>query len=108
LKDIIKTERIIDYDPADRMTFHYLKQYDLFEYAINARHFANRTDALAMLLVAGQGYGLLTAEFSKAYIERNQLMILNAGKIYENKMALAWYERHEPPKYFAALINTIT
>lgn len=53
LKDIIKTEKIIDYDPTDGMTFNYLKHYDLFEHAKHARHFANRTDALAMLLVTG-------------------------------------------------------
>lgn len=107
LRDIIKTEHIVDYDPTDHMTFNYLKHYDLFEHAKHDRHFANRTDVLAMMLVAGHGYGLLTTEFSKPYIEQDQLIVLNAGKVYENIMALAWYARHEPPKYFAALINAI-
>ncbi len=106
-RDIIKTERIVDYDPIDQMTYYYLKHFDLFEIARHGRHFVNRTDALAMLLSAQCGYGVLTFEFSKPYIESNQLIVMNSGKIYENNMALAWYERHEPPKYFTAIIDAI-
>jgi len=108
LKDIIQTECIVDFDPSDQMTFNYLKHFDLFDQIRHDRHFANRTESIASLLVAGCGYGLLTTEFSKPYLESEQLMVLNAGKIYENKIALAWYSRPEPPAYFSALINTIT
>jgi LysR family transcriptional regulator (chromosome initiation inhibitor) len=108
LKEIIKSEHIIDYDPTDKMTFDYLKHYNLFDCARHSRHFANRTDALAALIVSGQGYGLLTSEFSKNYLEQNQLIVLNSGKVYESSTALAWYARHESPKYFLALINAIT
>ncbi len=106
-RDIIKTERIIDYDPLDVMTFEYLKHFNLFDWARHDRHFVNRTDAMAMLLTAGCGYGVLTIEFSKPYIDSKQLMVMNNGKIFENNMSLAWYERHEPPKYFSAIINAI-
>lgn len=106
-RDIIQTERIVDYDPLDVMTYDYLKHFNLFDFARHDRHFVNRTDALATLLVSGCGYGVLTIEFSKPYIESKQLMVMNAGKIYENNMSLAWYERHEPPKYFSAIINAI-
>lgn len=106
-RDIIKTERIVDYNPVDQMTYHYLKHFGLFDLARHDRHFVNRTDALAMLLTAKCGYGVLTIEFSKPYIESNQLMVMNSGKIYENNIALAWYERHEPPKYFTAIIDAI-
>lgn len=108
LRDIIQHERIVDFDPADQMTFNYLRQYHLIDIARHDRHFVNRTDSLAMMLVAGFGYGVLTQEFSKPYIDRKELMVLNAGKIYENNLALAWYARHEPPKYFAAIINAIS
>jgi len=107
LPDILKTERIIDYDPADQMTFNYLKHFDLFEHANLDRHFVNRTNSLATLLVNGCGYGVLTSEFSKPYIENKQLILLNSAKIFENAMALAWYPRHEPPKYFSALVGGI-
>lgn len=107
LRDIIKTERIIDFDPADQMTFNYLKHFHLLDLAHHDRHFANRTEGLAMMLISGFGYGLLTTEFSKSYVERGQLIVLNSGKIFENIMALAWYARPEPPRYFTALINAI-
>ena len=107
LRDIISTERIIDYDPFDQMTINYLRYFDLLEYAQHERHFVNRTDMLAMMLVAGFGYGVLALEFSKQYIDRKELIVLNANKIYENNMALAWYDRPEPPKYFSALIAAI-
>lgn len=107
LRDIIQSEKIIDYDPADQTTFDYLKHFDLFDQIKHERHFANRTDALAMMIVHGFGYGVLTEEFSRPYVEDNELIVLNAGKIYQNKLALAWYPRYEPPKYFSALIQAI-
>jgi DNA-binding transcriptional LysR family regulator len=107
LNEIIQEEHIVDYDPSDQMTFQYLKQYHLIEKANHERHFANRTDALAMMLIAGYGYGVLTEEFAKPYIDKKELIVLNEGKMYENVLALAWYVRHEPPAYFSALINTI-
>lgn len=107
LRDIIATEHIVDYDPNDQMTFNYLKHFDLIDLVQHERHFANRTDALAMMLVEGYGYGVLTEEFSTPYIENNELIVLNAGKIYKISMALAWYTRHEPPQYFSDLIKAI-
>jgi LysR family transcriptional regulator (chromosome initiation inhibitor) len=107
LRDIIESEHIVDYDPSDQMTFNYLKHFDLFNLVKHERHFANRTDALAMMLEAGYGYGVLTTEFSNPYIQKNQLMVLNSGKIYKTNMVLAWYDRPEPPRYFSALINAI-
>jgi LysR family transcriptional regulator (chromosome initiation inhibitor) len=107
LQDIIATEKIIDYDPTDQMTFDYLKHYSLFDIANHDRHFVNRTDSLAMLMMSGFGYGVLTSEFSKSYINNKQLIMLNSGKTFENTMVLAWYARHEPPKYFSALIQAM-
>jgi DNA-binding transcriptional LysR family regulator len=107
LRDIIENEHIVDYDPSDQMTFNYLKHFELFDLVKRERHFANRTDALAMMLAAGYGYGVLTTEFSNHYIQKNQLIVLNAGKIYKTNMVLAWYDRPEPPRYFSALINAI-
>lgn len=108
LKDIIKSEYIIDFDPSDQMTFNYLKHFDLFAEIKHERHFANRTDALAILLVKGFGYGVLTDEFSKSYIKNHDLIVLNSGKIFETSSALAWYPRYEPPLYFSALVDAIS
>jgi len=70
LRDIIETEHIVDYDFSDQMTFNYLKHFGLFEWVKHERHFANRTDALAMMLVAGYGYGVLTMEFSQSTLKK--------------------------------------
>lgn len=107
LEDIIKEEHIIDYNPADQMTFNYLKRHKLFHWANLDRHFVNRTESLAMMIVDGYGYGLLTKEFSQPYINNNQMVVLNSGKIYENTMALVWYERPKAPAYFSAFIDAI-
>lgn len=107
LNEIIKTERIIDYDPTDQLTYHYLKHFKLLDHAKHERYFVNRTESLAMMIAAGFGYGLLTMEFSKPYLDSKELVLLNNGKIYQNDIALVWYERPAAPKYFSALINAI-
>jgi len=107
LTEIIKNERIVDFDSHDQLTYAYLKQYDLFDLARHDRQFANRTESLALMVQEGLGYGLLTKEFSKAYVDAGELMLLNPGKVYVNNIALVWYERPEPPAYFAALLKAI-
>jgi len=107
LKEILQNERIIDFSPADQMTFNYLKSYHLFEHASHERHYVNRTESIANMITMELGYGVLTKEFSQPYIHSGQLIVMNHGKIYENTIALAWYARHEPPHYFADLIKAI-
>lgn len=107
LQDIIRSEKIIDFNPADQLTFNYLKHFDLFAHARLERHFVNRPDSMAYLIEEGCGYGVLTKEFAQAYLQEKKLILLNAGKIYENKMVLAWYSRPNPPPYFSALIEAI-
>lgn len=108
LQDIIQSERIIDFDPTDQMTFNYLKHYHLFNKARLDRHYVNNTEDIAYMLMAGLGYCVLTTEFCKPYVDNHQLMILNSGKVYEHKLSLAWYDRPEPPKYFTAIMNAIS
>lgn len=108
LRDIIQNERIIDFDPSDQMTFQYLKKFDLLDIANHERYFVNRPESIAMMIAKGLGYGILTAEFSKNYVAQHELIVLNQGKIFENHLALCWFLRPEPPKYFSALINGIS
>jgi LysR family transcriptional regulator (chromosome initiation inhibitor) len=105
LKNIIENERIIDFDEQDQMTFDYLKQFDLFEFANKDRHYANRTTILPLMISGELGYGILPLEFAKPYISSNQLVVLNSGKTYPHALALAWFPRHLQPKYFSALIK---
>lgn len=107
LREIIKNERIIDFDPTDQCTFNYLKQYDLFDIAKHSRYFVNRTENLALLVSEGIGYTTLAKEFAIPYIEDKKLMVLNKNKTYNITPILAWYDRPEPPKYFSAIIDAI-
>ncbi|HLB57069.1 MAG TPA: LysR family transcriptional regulator [Coxiellaceae bacterium] len=107
LKEIIQTERIIDFDQTDTVTFDYLKKYDLFNESQHNRYFVNRTENLALLVSAGIGYTTLAKEFAKPYIAEHDLIILNHGKTLNISQALAWFDRPEPPKYFSAIVNAI-
>ena len=107
LHDIINKERIIDFDEHDPMSLNYLKHFNLLKLAKYERIFVNRTEPLAKMIAAGYGYGVLTEEFCKSYLDNNQLILLNSGKKYVNELVLAWYVRPEPPKYFLSLIKAI-
>ena len=107
LKEIIRAERVIDFDPTDQMSFSYLRKFKLLEFANAERHFVNNTESLTDLLKAGLGYGVLTSEFAKSYLDRGELIALNSGQVYENLLALAWYPRPQCPSYFSALLKEI-
>ena len=107
LAEIIKSERIIDFDPTDQITYDYLKQYQLSENVQHGRYFVNRTEDLALLVCEGIGYTTLTKELARSYIEDNKLIVLNNGKTLDISLFLAWYDRLEPPKYFSAIIDAI-
>lgn len=107
LAEIIAQETIIDFNPSDNMTFNYLKHFGLYDQAKHERHYANRTDSIAMMIAAGIGYGVLTAEFSRPYVDAKQLSILNQAQVYQFQHVMVWYERPEPPAYFRAIIDAI-
>jgi len=107
LKEIIQTERIIDFDENDSVTFDYLKKYDLFDEARHSRYFVNHTENLAFMVIQGMGYTTLAKEFAKSYVDNNELIILNHGKTVEIARVLAWFDRPEPPDYFSAIVKGI-
>ncbi|STY31364.1 LysR family transcriptional regulator [Legionella wadsworthii] len=107
LSEIIRNEKIIDFDSSDQMTFSYLKKFGLSDGIQSERHFVNNTESIAQLFIAEFGYGVLTKEFAESYIKNGDLHILNEGKAYLNPVTLAWYKRLEQPHYFAAIIETI-
>jgi LysR family transcriptional regulator, chromosome initiation inhibitor len=107
LLDIVKNERIIDFDPTDKMSLQYLKKFKLLEHAKSERHFLNNNESLAELIEAGLGYGVFTQEFAERFLKRCDVILLNDGKVYEYPMALAWYSRPSSPAYWSALIDSI-
>jgi DNA-binding transcriptional LysR family regulator len=107
ISEVIQRERIIDFDPSDTMTFSYLKKFGFLDGVRPDRHFMNNTEALVTMFEEGLGYGVLTLEFAQPYLKRGKLVLLNSGKVYENRVALAWYPRPKMAKYFRALIDAI-
>lgn len=105
--DIVQQERIIDFDPSDRMSHDYLRKFGLLKLAKTGRHFVNNNEALCSMFVQGLGYGVLTEEFARPWLETGKLIALNEGRALENKLALAWYPRAGMPTYFRALIQAI-
>lgn len=108
LEDILKTERIIDFNETDQATLNYLKQFDLIQDAQPDRLFVNRTESLSKLFIEGYGYGVLTEEFSEPLLKKGDLIELNPGKTFDNFLSLAWYERPKPPEYFLAIRNALS
>lgn len=103
LEDILKSERIIDFDETDQASLNYLREFNLLKHAQADRLFVNRTSSLTNMIIEGYGYGVLTKEFSKPYLDAGDLITLNAGKVFNNHLKLAWYRRPEPPKYFSTI-----
>lgn len=107
LRDIISDERIIDFNPQDQATFQYLKQFTLIGYVKHGRHFLNQTEGLATLVSLGLGYTTLPKELAKPLVDKGDLILLNQGKSYPIQYGIAWYDRPEPPAYFADVIKAI-
>lgn len=107
LEDIISNERIIDFEPGDQLTYHYLQHYQLYTENLGKRHFVNRTDSIAMMLMEGLGYGVLTREVADTHIATGKLTALNQGKTYPQKPLLVWLPRPQMPNYLSTLITAI-
>jgi DNA-binding transcriptional LysR family regulator len=107
LPEILKNESIVDFNPSDNMTFNYLEKYRLKSHAGKERHFANNTDALISMVVAGLGYSVLSEEFASPFVKAGQLTKLGGDQFFDHKIALAWYPRAEKPDYFAAIIKAL-
>jgi LysR family transcriptional regulator, chromosome initiation inhibitor len=107
VKEIVKEERIIDFNESDDATSAYLKKYRMDKLARPQRHLANNTDALAMLVVSGAGYSVLSTDFAEPLFASGDLVDINPGKKMKYDFALAWYPRHEMPDYFGAIIDAI-
>jgi DNA-binding transcriptional LysR family regulator len=107
LRDIVRTERIVDFNPTDDATFRYLERFGLLQLARRERHLANNTDALAALVAGGHGYSVLSRDFAAPLLEDGRLITLNRGRSMKIEFALAWYPRHEMPAYFGRLIDGI-
>jgi LysR family transcriptional regulator (chromosome initiation inhibitor) len=108
LGEIVRTEKIIDFFPQDHLTFSYLKSQKLFDEAKKSRHFVNNTELVAFMISQGLGYSVLTTEFLAPFLDRHELVVLNNGATFENKVHLAWYVRPILPVYFQEVLDALT
>lgn len=108
LKEVLQTEKIIDFNNNDQMTFAYLKQFKLLKHASNERHFADHPEAIAELVKAGCGYSVLEKSFVERYLHKGSLVDLNPGKIYTNAISLAWYSRPTMPAYLQFVVDGLS
>lgn len=107
VEDILKNERLVDFNYGDKITLSFLKKYGLSHLAKKEGHYVNNTDALVSLILGGHGYSVLSKRFLEPYIKTKQLVQLMPSSYSKVEFALAWYPRHEMPKYFERLINLI-
>jgi DNA-binding transcriptional LysR family regulator len=107
LPAILREERAVDFDETGAGTISYLRHFRLLAHAKRDRHFVNSTEAVAQMVIARQGFSVLTSETAQPYIERGEIITLNGGRAYNNALALAWFARPHLPPYLAALIQAI-
>ncbi len=107
LKEVVRTEKIIDFNLSDKMTRNYLIKYRLLEDAQAERHFVNNNTAVIRLLKEGVGYGVLLEEVVKPYFDNGTLIPLHPAGLLKEECALAWYPRPQMPPYLDALIKAI-
>ncbi len=107
LKDIVSTQRIIDFNFSDTTTHDYLKKFKLLSFALSGRHFVNNNEALLEMLNHELGYGVLTKEFAEQYSKHANIAVLNEGQHLDIRHALAWYPRPQMAPYFDAIRKSI-
>lgn len=107
LADILENEKLIDFDESDQTSINYLKKFSLLSKLKRPRLFVNNNEAIIKLFSEGVGFGTLTQEIAKPYLESGKLITLNGGSVMEDPLALAWYPRPEIPNYFKDIISAI-
>lgn len=105
LKDILRTERIIDFNERDETTFHYLKHFGLEKYVGRTRLFVNENEALIRFLENGVGYGTVTESLAKPHLDAGHLLRLNRGQSKDLPLALAWYARSKDMMHFQDIVR---
>jgi DNA-binding transcriptional LysR family regulator len=107
LKDILTTERIIDFYKEDNTTINYLKKFQFDSLSKLNRLYVNENATLVKFLIHGIGIGTLTESIAKSYLEDGSLIKLNRGQVLEDSLALVWYSRSKQLKYFEEIIRSI-
>jgi LysR family transcriptional regulator, chromosome initiation inhibitor len=102
--EVVKHERIVDFDPRDTLTLRFLQRAKLLDGCRRDRHFVSNTHALAAFVEVGAGYTVLAEAFLAPFVATGSLVRAAAPHCVEVRMALAWYERKFPTLAFGAVI----
>lgn len=105
--DILANEKAVDFSMNEQTTTNYLRHFELLSKAQTARHYVNRIESMSMMLTHGFGYGVLSKTFSQRHVDAGDLIEINEGATYEAPYVLAWFDRPDPPAYFADIIAAI-
>jgi LysR family transcriptional regulator (chromosome initiation inhibitor) len=107
LKQILETEKLLAYHPADTTGLDYLRTFNLLENFKRSRSCVNENITLIRMLELGLGFGVLPREIAEPLISENRLAVLNQGRSHKIPFALAWYPRREMPDYFREIVRMI-
>ncbi len=107
LEELLAQERIIDFDENDMTTLEYLKKFQLHEKVKKPRLFVNSNDTIIKFFLEGIGFGTLTQEIARPYLDSGKLFALHDGASLDDPLALVWYPRPEMPAYFREIIKVI-
>jgi len=107
LKEILETEKLFAYHPADTTGIDYLRTFNLLDRFKRSRFCVSENITLIRLLELGLGFGVLPKEIAEPLIRENKLAALNQGRSYKIPFALAWYPRREMPDYFREIVRMI-
>lgn len=106
-EDIIRNERIIDFDETDQMTFSLLDKYKLRNLAKKDRHFINTTDGIADLICSALGYSVLSLEMATPYLKTGAMVQFGKDYFFDFQTAIAWYPRKFSAQWFRDFLNVI-
>jgi LysR family transcriptional regulator (chromosome initiation inhibitor) len=107
LSEILAKERVIDFGESDPTTLNYLKKFGLAAELKRPRLFANSNEVIINFFRRGIGFGTLTQETAKPYLDSGALIALNSGSMMEDSLALVWFPRPELPSYLKDVIQAI-
>lgn len=107
LKEILESQRIIDFYESDHTTLNYLVHFKLKRNVGRGRLYVNENEALIRYFKQGIGYGTLTESIAKPHLDAGEIIQLNGAKTKSQSLALVWYARSRELDYFEEIIRSI-
>ena len=107
LGDVLANERVIDFDEQDPTTLNYLRKFKLLEQLKRPRLYVNSNEIIINFFRRAIGFGTLTHDIAKPFLDSGELITLNNGAVLEDLLALVWYARPQMSPYFQTILKAI-